>query len=125
MSKLVLDLRGNRGGIAAMAMGLAGWFVEEPNAYLGTMYMRTAELRMVVNPRAGAYDGPVAVLVDAFVVRLTLVPALMTVTGRANWWTPTRRRRRPADDIIELRAQIDLRDTRPADEPTGDLSRRG
>ena len=67
----------------------------------------------------------VAVLVDAFVVRLTLVPALMTVTGRANWWTPTRRRRRPADDIIELRAQIDLRDTRPADEPTGDLSRRG
>ncbi len=61
---IVVDLRGNRGGIAAMAMGLAGWFVSEPNAYLGTMYMRDAELRMVVNPRLGSYDGPVAILVD-------------------------------------------------------------
>jgi carboxyl-terminal processing protease len=61
---IVLDLRGNRGGIAAMAMGLAGWFISEPNTYLGTMYMRNAELQMVVNPRIGAYDGPVAVLVD-------------------------------------------------------------
>jgi putative drug exporter of the RND superfamily len=29
-----------------------------------------------------------AVLVDAFVVRLTLVPALMTLIGRANWAYP-------------------------------------
>lgn len=63
-SGIVLDLRGNRGGIAAMAMGLAGWFVSESDAYLGTMYMRNAELQMVVNPRLNAYDGPVAVLVD-------------------------------------------------------------
>ena len=28
------------------------------------------------------------VLVDAFIVRITLVPALMTVAGRANWWAP-------------------------------------
>jgi len=63
-SGIVLDLRGNRGGIAAMAMGLAGWFVSESDAYLGTMYMRDAELQMVVNPRLNAYDGPVAVLVD-------------------------------------------------------------
>ncbi len=61
---IVIDLRGNRGGIAAMAMGLAGWFVSESDAYLGTMYMRDAELRMVVNPRLRSYDGPVAILVD-------------------------------------------------------------
>jgi carboxyl-terminal processing protease len=61
---IVVDLRGNRGGIAAMAMGLAGWFVNDANAYLGTMYMRNAELRMVVNPRPNSYDGPVAILVD-------------------------------------------------------------
>jgi len=61
---IVLDLRGNRGGIAAMAMGLAGWFVSERNSYLGTMYMRNAELQMVVNPRVGSYTGPVAILVD-------------------------------------------------------------
>ncbi|MEU0559222.1 MMPL family transporter [Dactylosporangium sp. NPDC006015] len=30
----------------------------------------------------------VAVLIDAFVVRMTLVPALMTVLGRYNWWYP-------------------------------------
>lgn len=30
----------------------------------------------------------IAVLVDAFLVRLTLVPALMTVIGRANWHYP-------------------------------------
>ena len=63
-SGIIIDLRGNRGGIAAMAMGLAGWFVSDSDAYLGTMYMRNAELRMVVNPRLGSYQGPVAILVD-------------------------------------------------------------
>lgn len=29
-----------------------------------------------------------AVLVDAFVVRLVLVPSLMSILGRANWWLP-------------------------------------
>jgi RND superfamily putative drug exporter len=29
-----------------------------------------------------------AVLVDAFLIRATLVPALMRLAGRANWWAP-------------------------------------
>jgi len=29
-----------------------------------------------------------AVLIDAFVVRLVLVPSLMTMFGKANWWLP-------------------------------------
>lgn len=29
-----------------------------------------------------------AVIIDAFVVRLVLVPSLMTLLGRANWWLP-------------------------------------
>ncbi len=29
-----------------------------------------------------------AVLIDAFLVRLVLVPSLMTIIGRANWWLP-------------------------------------
>jgi RND superfamily putative drug exporter len=28
------------------------------------------------------------VLIDAFVIRMTLVPALMTLFGRAAWWFP-------------------------------------
>ncbi|MEO1061504.1 MAG: MMPL family transporter [Actinomycetota bacterium] len=35
----------------------------------------------------------IAVLVDAFIVRATLVPALMKLAGDANWWAPTWARR--------------------------------
>jgi putative drug exporter of the RND superfamily len=34
-----------------------------------------------------------AVLVDAFLIRATLVPAFMRLAGRANWWSPTWLRR--------------------------------
>jgi RND superfamily putative drug exporter len=29
-----------------------------------------------------------AVLIDAFVIRLVFVPALMSILGRTNWWLP-------------------------------------
>ena len=29
-----------------------------------------------------------AVLIDAFIVRLVLVPSVMTIIGKANWWLP-------------------------------------
>ncbi len=35
----------------------------------------------------------VGVLLDAFVVRSLLVPSLMALLGRLNWWAPVRRRR--------------------------------
>ena len=35
----------------------------------------------------------VAVLVDAFVVRALLVPSLMALLGRWNWWSPAFLRR--------------------------------
>jgi len=44
----------------------------------------------------------VAVVVDATVVRGILVPALMRLTGKANWWAPTLPRRRPRDAAAEL-----------------------
>lgn len=34
-----------------------------------------------------------AVLVDAFIVRATLVPAFMRLAGDANWWAPRWMRR--------------------------------
>jgi carboxyl-terminal processing protease len=61
---IVLDLRGNPGGIGAMAMGIGGWFVDEPDRRLGTMRTRETELSFVLNPRAETYGGPLAVLVD-------------------------------------------------------------
>ena len=68
---IVIDLRGNPGGLAAMITGIAGHFVNE-RATLGVMKTRTAEMKFPANPRlvnaAGErvepFTGPVAILVD-------------------------------------------------------------
>ncbi len=60
----VIDLRGNPGGIGAMAMGMAGWFIEQPNQRLGTLYMRDTTIKFVINPRVNTFSGPLAILVD-------------------------------------------------------------
>jgi len=62
---LILDLRGNPGGIGAMAMGMAGFLVEEANHRLGTMYTRDTTLNFVINPRPEVFGGRVAILMDA------------------------------------------------------------
>jgi carboxyl-terminal processing protease len=61
---LIIDLRGNPGGIIAMGMGMAGWLIDEKDNYLGTMYTRNEEVKIIVFPRPETYDGPVAILVD-------------------------------------------------------------
>jgi RND superfamily putative drug exporter len=48
-----------------------------------------------------------AVLVDAFVVRATLVPAFMRLAGDANWWSP--RWLRGIYRRFGIREQVDLR----------------
>jgi carboxyl-terminal processing protease len=60
----IIDLRGNPGGIGAMAMGMAGWFIDQPDQRLGTLYMRDTTLKFVVNPRVYTFAGPLAILVD-------------------------------------------------------------
>jgi carboxyl-terminal processing protease len=65
---IVIDLRGNGGGLGAMAMGMAGWLVAEKNRHLGTLYLRDNELKLIVIPRPTTYHGPVAVLVDGLSV---------------------------------------------------------
>jgi RND superfamily putative drug exporter len=74
------------------------------------------------------------VLVDAFVVRITIVPALMAVAGRSNWWAPAPLRRlhdrwgvHEHDDgvVIDLTdsaltEEIDLRDPAPAPTPAAE-----
>jgi carboxyl-terminal processing protease len=61
---LIIDLRGNPGGIGGMAMGMAGFLVDKPDQKLGTMYMRDATINFVINPRPEVFKGPVAILVD-------------------------------------------------------------
>ena len=69
---IVIDLRGNPGGLAAMLMGISGHFIDERKA-LGVMKTRDSELRFIVNPRrvnargerVQPFAGPVAVLIDS------------------------------------------------------------
>ena len=61
---LIIDLRGNPGGIGGMAMGMAGFLVDKPDQKLGTMYLRDTSINFVINPRAEVFTGPVAILVD-------------------------------------------------------------
>jgi len=60
----IIDLRGNPGGLGAMAMGMAGWFIDTPDQRLGTLYMRDTTLKFIVNPRVKTFAGPLAILVD-------------------------------------------------------------
>jgi carboxyl-terminal processing protease len=70
-SGMVIDLRGNPGGVAGMLMGIAGAFLGEVRP-LGVMRTRQGELRFVSNPRRSGpdgrprepYSGPVAILID-------------------------------------------------------------
>jgi carboxyl-terminal processing protease len=68
---IVVDLRGNPGGLGAMAPGFAGHFVDRRDT-LGTMLTRRDVMHLVINPRrvspdarpVNVFAGPVAVLVD-------------------------------------------------------------
>lgn len=60
---VIIDVRGNPGGISGLAAALAGWFVKDPSV-LGTLTLRGATLKLYVNPRPEPYLGPVAILVD-------------------------------------------------------------
>ncbi len=68
---IVIDLRGNPGGLAAMIMGISGYFLPE-RLTLGVMRTRDSELKFVSIPRlvngrgerVDPYAGPVAILID-------------------------------------------------------------
>ncbi len=68
---IVLDIRGNFGGVAGMAMGFAGHFVDTVIP-VGIMKTRAQELKFAINPRrvntgnqrVTPFDGPLAIVVD-------------------------------------------------------------
>ena len=60
----LIDLRGNPGGLAAMAMGVAGWFTRDGDQKLGTLRARDHTEEFEIRQRARPFNGPLAVLVD-------------------------------------------------------------
>jgi len=66
---IVIDMRGNLGGIILMSTGMMNYLIKQQGLKLGTMKMRdktrgTFEIPIVLNPRGTTYDGKVAVLID-------------------------------------------------------------
>jgi carboxyl-terminal processing protease len=75
---IVIDLRGNFGGVGGMSMGIAGHFLDSTRT-IGTMVQRGATLRFVANPRrvdtrsrgVTPYAGPLALVVDELSISTT------------------------------------------------------
>lgn len=61
---VILDLRGNPGGIGFMANGMSGFFVDKEGLKLGEMRTRDTTINFVIFPRVEVYNGPLAILVD-------------------------------------------------------------
>ena len=88
---VIVDLRGNPGGVGAMVMGFGGHFVDSTYA-LGEMKTRSNRLRFVANPRRAdtrgqavtPYAGPLAILVDSLSMSTSeIFAAGMQSIGRA------------------------------------------
>ncbi|HYW32633.1 MAG TPA: S41 family peptidase [Gemmatimonas sp.] len=68
---IVLDIRGNFGGLGIMAAGFSGHFVDSART-IGTMYQRSGPMKFIANPRTvdtrarpvAPFSGPLAVVVD-------------------------------------------------------------
>jgi carboxyl-terminal processing protease len=94
---LIIDLRGNSGGLGSMVAGFAGYFVDTATA-VGIVRTRQSELRLVAHPRVAMksggggnpFGGPLAILVDRFTGSASEVFASgMQSAGRARLFGDT------------------------------------
>jgi carboxyl-terminal processing protease len=100
---IVIDLRGNPGGIGIMAMGIAGFFIDKAGQKLGEMKMRETTLKFVIFPRPETYRGRLAILVDGGSASTTeiLAQGLQDLQRARIFGTPTAGAALPSD-IIRL-----------------------
>lgn len=63
---LIIDLRGNLGGLIALGQFLSSYLISEPDLDLGEQISRDSNLFLTIHPRPSTliYTGPVAILVD-------------------------------------------------------------
>ncbi|HMO14190.1 MAG TPA: S41 family peptidase [Pirellulaceae bacterium] len=60
---IIIDLRGNIGGVAGMTMGMASEFSNQQTS-LGTMTMKGSKLNFFVNANQDPVNAPLAILID-------------------------------------------------------------
>jgi carboxyl-terminal processing protease len=106
---LIIDLRGNPGGIGFMANGITG-LLSTDMIELGHMQLREGTITFVGFPQAGAYLGPVAVLVNELSASTSeLLAAGLQEAGRARVFgrrtagaaLPSYFRTLPSGDILQ------------------------
>ena len=61
---IIIDVRGNGGGLGEMATAMMGWLLPEGRQQMGTVILRETKLKMLVHPRANPYTGRVVLLTD-------------------------------------------------------------
>jgi carboxyl-terminal processing protease len=114
---IVIDLRGNPGGVLSMLMGISGHFLDSPVS-LGTLRTRDTSLKLVANPRTVGpdgtrvtpYHGKLAILVDETSYSASeIFAAGMQAIGRARIFgeqtpggaLPAMLRELPNGDVLE------------------------
>lgn len=60
---VILDVRGNGGGLAILAPSVSAWFLDK-QVHIGTMFAPTGPLKLVAYPRPTSYPGKLALLID-------------------------------------------------------------
>ena len=80
---LIIDLRGNQGGLLGMIGGLGGLLEQTPVAF-GIMHTRTGRTSVVAFPQRGPYAGPIVIMVDGSTQSAAeMFASGMQETGRA------------------------------------------
>jgi len=83
---------GSATGAVAEGIARTGGLITSAAAIMVSLFLAFGCTRLVATREFGL-GLAFAVALDATLVRLVLVPALMTLLGRANWWLPGVRRR--------------------------------
>ena len=86
------DLTGNNERAVRNGIGHTGGIVTAAALLLAIVFAAIATSGVAIVKMFG-FGLALAVLMDAFVVRATLTPALMKLAGRWNWWAPKPMRR--------------------------------
>ena len=104
--------------IGSVALGLerTGRIVTAAAVLIAVVFLAFGVTGSVSFMKLFGFGMTLAVLVDAFVVRTTLVPAFMRLAGGANWWAPAPLRR--LHDRYGFSETIDLDDDPAPIDPT-------
>ncbi len=86
------DLTGENREAVAVGLQRTGRIVTAAAVLLALVFVAFATSEVAIVKLFGL-GLALAVLIDAFLIRATLVPAFMRLAGRANWWAPRALRR--------------------------------